>query len=70
MENLNQRIAEQLPMLANRDIDVSGLVQVEAYTDCGGESGRRKASGSGEEVMCKVSALFDAGQAPLGGCTG
>ena len=27
---LNQRVAEQLPMLANRRMDVSGLVQVEA----------------------------------------
>lgn len=31
VENLNKRVAEQLPMLANRDIDVSGLVQVEAF---------------------------------------
>ena len=31
VEKLNKRVAEQLPMLANRDIDVSGLVQVEAF---------------------------------------
>ena len=31
VEDLNKRVAEQLPMLANRDIDVSGLVQVEAF---------------------------------------
>ncbi len=31
VEKLNQQVAEQLPMLANRDIDVSGLVQVEAF---------------------------------------
>ncbi len=31
VEKLNQRIAEQLPMLANREIDVSGLVQVESF---------------------------------------
>ena len=31
VEKLNQRIAEQLPMLANREIDVSGLVQVKAF---------------------------------------
>ena len=31
VENLNKRVAEQLPMLANRGIDVSGLVQVEAF---------------------------------------
>ena len=31
MEKLNQRIAEQLPMLANREIDVSGLVRVESF---------------------------------------
>ena len=31
VEKLNQQIAEQLPMLANREIDVSGLVQVEAF---------------------------------------
>jgi len=30
VQQLNQRVAEQLPMLANRQIDVSGLVQVEA----------------------------------------
>ncbi len=30
VERLNQRVAEQLPMLANREIDVSGLVQVDA----------------------------------------
>ena len=30
VQRLNQRIAEQLPMLANRAIDVSGLVQVDA----------------------------------------
>ena len=29
VERLNQRVAEQLPMLANREIDVSGLVQVD-----------------------------------------
>ena len=31
VENLNDRVAEQLPMLANRQIDVSGLVQVESF---------------------------------------
>ena len=31
VEKLNKQIAEQLPMLANREIDVSGLVQVESY---------------------------------------
>ena len=30
VERLNRRVAEQLPMLANRAIDVSGLVQIEA----------------------------------------
>jgi len=30
VERLNRRVAEQLPMLANREIDVSGLVQVDA----------------------------------------
>jgi len=31
VEKLNKRIAEQLPMLANREIDVSGLVRVESF---------------------------------------
>ena len=31
VEKLNKRVADQLPMLANREIDVSGLVQVEAF---------------------------------------
>ncbi len=31
VKKLNQRIAEQLPMLANREIDVSGLVRVESF---------------------------------------
>ena len=31
VERLNKQVAEQLPMLANRDIDVSGLVQVESF---------------------------------------
>ena len=31
VEKLNKRVAQQLPMLANRDIDVSGLVQVESF---------------------------------------
>ena len=31
VEKLNDRVAEQLPMLANREIDVSGLVQVESF---------------------------------------
>ena len=31
VKKLNVRVAEQLPMLANRDIDVSGLVQVESF---------------------------------------
>ena len=31
VEKLNRRVAEQLPMLANREIDVSGLVQVESF---------------------------------------
>ena len=30
VERLNRRVAEQLPMLANREIDVSGLVQADA----------------------------------------
>ena len=31
VEKLNKRVAEQLPMLANREIDVSGLVEVESF---------------------------------------
>ena len=31
VEKLNKRVSEQLPMLANREIDVSGLVQVESF---------------------------------------
>jgi V/A-type H+-transporting ATPase subunit D len=31
VEKLNKRVAEQLPMLANREIDVSGLVQVDSF---------------------------------------
>jgi V/A-type H+-transporting ATPase subunit D len=31
VKRLNRRVAEQLPMLANREIDVSGLVQVQAF---------------------------------------
>ncbi len=31
VEELNKRVAEQLPMLANREIDISGLVQVESF---------------------------------------
>ena len=31
VEKLNKRVADQLPMLANRAIDVSGLVQVESF---------------------------------------
>ena len=31
VEKLNDRVAEQLPMLANREIDVAGLVQVESF---------------------------------------
>jgi V/A-type H+-transporting ATPase subunit D len=31
VKKLNVRVAEQLPMLANREIDVSGLVQVESF---------------------------------------
>ena len=31
VEKLNKRVAKQLPMLANREIDVSGLVQVESF---------------------------------------
>jgi V/A-type H+-transporting ATPase subunit D len=30
VERLSRRVAEQLPMLANREIDVSGLVQMES----------------------------------------
>ncbi|MCP4623831.1 MAG: hypothetical protein GY850_09905 [bacterium] len=30
VEKLNKRIAEELPMLANREIEISGLVQVAA----------------------------------------
>ena len=31
VQKLNHRVADQLPMLANREIDVSGLVQVESF---------------------------------------
>ena len=31
VQKLNKRVADQLPMLANREIDVSGLVQVESF---------------------------------------
>ena len=31
VKRLHKRVAEQLPMLANREIDVSGLVQVESF---------------------------------------
>ena len=31
VEKLNDRVAEQLPMLANREIDVSGLVRIESF---------------------------------------
>ncbi len=31
VHKLNKRVADQLPMLANREIDVSGLVQVESF---------------------------------------
>jgi V/A-type H+-transporting ATPase subunit D len=31
VQKLNHRVAEQLPMLANLEIDVSGLVQVESF---------------------------------------
>jgi len=54
VENLNQRIAEQLPMLANRDIDVSGLVQVEAIRIVEENLVGVKLPAL-EEVMCKVS---------------
>jgi V/A-type H+-transporting ATPase subunit D len=31
IKRLNKQVAEQLPMLANREIDVSGLVQVQSF---------------------------------------
>ena len=54
VENLNQRIAEQLPMLANRDIDVSGLVHVDAIRIVEENLVGVKLPAL-EEVMCKVS---------------
>ena len=54
VEQLNQRVAEQLPMLANRDIDVSGLVQVDAIRIVEENLVGVKLPAL-EEVMCKVS---------------
>ncbi len=53
VKRLYQRIAEQLPMLANRDIDVSGLVEVDSI-----EIGEENLVGVKlpvlQEVKCKV----------------
>jgi V/A-type H+-transporting ATPase subunit D len=54
VERLNQRVAEQLPMLADRDIDVSGLVQVDAIRIVEENLVGVKLPAL-EEVMCKVS---------------
>ena len=54
VEQLNQRVAEQLPMLANRDIDVSGLVQVDAIRIVEENLVGVKLPAL-EEVTCKVS---------------
>ena len=54
VEQLNQRVAEQLPMLANRDIDVFGLVQVDAIRIVEENLVGVKLPAL-EEVMCKVS---------------
>ena len=54
VEQLNQRVAEQLPMLANRDIDVSGLVQVDAIRIVEENLVGVKLPAL-DEVMCKVS---------------
>ena len=54
VERLNQRVAEQLPMLANRDIDVSGLVQVDDIRIVEENLVGVKLPAL-EEVMCKVS---------------
>jgi len=51
---LNQRVAEQLPMLADREIDVSGLVQVDAIRIVEENLVGVKLPAL-EEVMCKVS---------------
>jgi len=55
VERLNQRVAEQLPMLADREIDVSGLVQVDAIRIVEENLVGVKLP-SLEEVLCKVSA--------------
>ena len=54
VEQLNQRVAEQLPMLANRDIDVFGLVQVDAIRIVEENLVGVKLPAL-EEVTCKVS---------------
>ncbi len=54
VERLNQRVAEQLPMLADRDIDVSGLVQVDAIRIVEENLVGVKLPAL-EEVTCKVS---------------
>jgi len=51
---LIQRVAEQLPMLADREIDVSGLVQVDAIRIVEENLVGVKLPAL-EEVMCKVS---------------
>ena len=55
VERLNQRVAEQLPMLADRDIDVSGLVQVDAIRIVEENLVGVKLPVL-EEALCKVSA--------------
>jgi V/A-type H+-transporting ATPase subunit D len=54
VERLNQRVAEQLPMLADREIDVSGLVQVDAIRIVEENLVGVKLPAL-EEVLCKVS---------------
>jgi len=54
VERLNQRVAEHLPMLADREIDVSGLVQVDAIRIVEENLVGVKLPAL-EEVMCKVS---------------
>ena len=55
VERLNQRVAEQLPMLADREIDVSGLVQVDAIRIVEENLVGVKLPVL-EEALCKVSA--------------
>jgi V/A-type H+-transporting ATPase subunit D len=54
VEKLYQQVAEQLPMLADREIDVSGLVQVESI-QIDEENLVGVKLPALEEVMCKVS---------------